>query len=646
MNDTAGEPAIEIRNFSFHLEKKQILRDVSFTVRRGEYLSIVGPNGAGKTTLLKCIDRILAGGAGEIRVFGRDLASYRQRELARRISYVPQADARVFPFTVEQFVLMGRYPYLSPCSSIGREDRRAVREALEMTGTTAFADRSLDTLSGGERQKVYIAAALTQGADVLLLDEPTTFLDYRHQVEIRDVLARANAESGVTIVAVTHDVNRAALDSDRIVAVRDGAVAFCGAPVELMAPEVLERIFHTPLLLVSHPQADLPVIVPQGSRHAPRAVRRQREAVLPQPAAESGLSDWEDKRQAADGTRSVPATSPGSTGRAAARQSLVLMLLLALVLGVLAVAPFIGMEEIPVRTLWQPAEELASRILWRIRIPRVAMAFLAGSALAAAGLAFQAMFRNPLATPFTLGVASGASLGASVYIHLGLSFSLLGIPGGSWFAFAGAWSAILLVYGLTRVRQGVSTGGMLLAGVAVSFFFSSLILFLQYLSDFTRTYRMLRWVMGGLNNVVGSDEVLSALPVIAAGAMVVLYLTHELNLITTGEELAIARGVNVHRTKLAVFFTASLMVGAVVAVCGPIGFVGLMGPHICRLLIGPDHRYLTPATLLFGGAFLVICDTVARTVLAPTELPVGILTALLGGPFFLWLLLSRSEELR
>jgi iron complex transport system permease protein len=337
---------------------------------------------------------------------------------------------------------------------------------------------------------------------------------------------------------------------------------------------------------------------------------------------------------------------PAVTGRAALREPLVLILLVALVFGVLAVAPFIGMQEIPVRTLWQPADEMSSRILWQIRLPRVGMAFLAGAALAASGLAFQAMFRNPLATPFTLGVASGASLGASVYIHLGLSFSLLGIAGGSWFAFAGALSAILMVYGLTRARHGVSTAGMLLAGVAVSFFFSSLILFLQYLSDFTRTYRMLRWVMGGLDNVVGSDEVLSALPIVAVGAMVVLYLTHELNLITTGEELAIARGVDVNRTKLIVFFTASLMVGGVVAVCGPIGFVGLMGPHICRLLIGPDHRYLTPATLLFGGAFLVICDTVARTALAPTELPVGILTALLGGPFFLWLLLSRSEELR
>ena len=253
---------IRIRDFSFTLGKKEILREVSFTVRAGEYLSIVGPNGAGKTTLLKCLDRIFTGGTGRIEVFGRSLESYRQKDLARLLSYVPQADGRVFPFTVEQFVLMGRYPYLSPFSSISAEDRRAVDEALELTDTTEFADRLLDTLSGGERQKVFIAAALAQGADVLLLDEPTTFLDYRHQIEIRDLLARVNSISGVTIVAVTHDVNRAVLDSDRIVAIRDGSVVFCGPPGEIMKPDVLRQIYGTSLLLIDHPHAGLPMIVP------------------------------------------------------------------------------------------------------------------------------------------------------------------------------------------------------------------------------------------------------------------------------------------------------------------------------------------------------------------------------------------------
>lgn len=325
------------------------------------------------------------------------------------------------------------------------------------------------------------------------------------------------------------------------------------------------------------------------------------------------------------------------------KRAVVLILLVLVALAVVVGAPFIGMEPVPLGTLWRSQETVAGTIFWSFRVPRVAMALLAGAGLAASGMAFQAMFRNPLATPFTLGVASGASLGASLYIHLGLGFSLIGISGGSWFAFLGAMASILLVYGLTRTREGLSTTTMLLAGVAISFFFSSVILFLQYYSDFSQTYRILRWTMGGLEGV-GRNDVLNVLPIIAAGALVMFYLTHEMNLITTGDELAIARGVAVNRTKLVVFFTASLMVGTVVAVCGPIGFVGLMAPHICRMLIGPDHRYLTPATLVFGGAFLIVCDTAARTVMAPTELPVGIITALLGGPFFLWLLLTRRQD--
>ena len=257
---------LEITGFSFAIGPKQILHDLSFSVRQGEYLSIVGPNGAGKTTLLKCLDRIYRGGTGRITVYGRPLESYRQRDLARRISYVPQADGRVFPFTVEQFVLMGRYPYLNPFSSVGREDKEAVHHVMERTGVDEFAHRRLDTLSGGERQKVYIAAALAQGAEVLLLDEPTTFLDYRHQAEVRELLSEVNRNSGVTVVAVTHDVNRAAMDSDRIVALSTGKLVFDGTPGEIMQPEVLQRIYDTSFLLVDHPQGDVPIIAPQLPR--------------------------------------------------------------------------------------------------------------------------------------------------------------------------------------------------------------------------------------------------------------------------------------------------------------------------------------------------------------------------------------------
>lgn len=323
-----------------------------------------------------------------------------------------------------------------------------------------------------------------------------------------------------------------------------------------------------------------------------------------------------------------------------------LAILLILAIIVLLCAPMVGMSTIPVSAILHPASgRIESDIFWKIRIPRVCISFLAGAGLAVSGMAFQAIFRNPLATPFTLGVASGASLGAAIYVRLGLMFSVLGISGVSISAFAGAILSILLVYGLTRARRGFSTTTMLLAGVAISFFFSSIILFTQYMSDFTHSFRILRWLMGGLE-VVGFETVLNMAPFVISGSAIILYMTHELNLMMTGEEIAISRGVSVWKTKRILFFATSLMVGGVVAICGPIGFVGMMVPHICRLLIGADHRYLTPATLLFGGIFLTLCDMLARTLIAPAEIPVGIITALLGGPFFVWLLLGKSASKR
>lgn len=324
------------------------------------------------------------------------------------------------------------------------------------------------------------------------------------------------------------------------------------------------------------------------------------------------------------------------------RNLLMLSLLLVFCLATLIFAPFLGMETISVDSLLHPAT-LQSDIFWKIRLPRVLTAFLAGVALALSGMVFQAMFRNPLATPFTLGVSSGAAFGAAFYVKFGALVALLGTAGQSLSSFLGALFSILLVYGLTQVKRGFSTGTMLLAGVAVNFFFSSFILFLQYLSDFTHSFQIIRWLMGGFE-IVGFGPVLAILPFVIVGVGITFSLTNELNLFLLGEDIALSRGVSVQKIKTLLFFATSLMVGGVVAICGPIGFVGMMAPHICRLLVGSDHRYLTPATFLFGGAFLVFCDTLARTLIAPAEIPVGVITALLGGPFFLWLLLSGSSE--
>jgi iron complex transport system permease protein len=309
-------------------------------------------------------------------------------------------------------------------------------------------------------------------------------------------------------------------------------------------------------------------------------------------------------------------------------------ILILLSLAALILFPLIGSTDV----LHDP---MGREILLKLRVPRVLTAFLAGISLASSGMIFQAMFRNPLATPFTLGVSGGAALGAAIWMRFGAALLFVGISGTSIAGFLGALGAVALVYGLARLKNGFSSATLLLAGVAVNLFFSSLILLLQYFSDPGETFRMIRWLMGGFS-VVGFTTPANLAVFTLIGLAMAALLTREMNLLLTGEELAGARGVNVNRTKKQLFLSASLMTGAAVAFCGPVAFVGLMVPHICRQLFGSDHRKLFPAVILFGGAFMVICDGLARTLLAPVEMPAGLITSLLGGPFFLWLLLRKS----
>jgi len=257
------EILISVRNFTYRIAGKTILKDVSFDVRRRDFIAIIGPNGAGKTTLLKNLDKILTGGRGEIFIGARDIRVIPQRELAKIISYVPQAQEAGVPFKVWDFVLMGRFPHLSPFSAVSLEDERLAEDALITVGMTGFKDRRLDTLSGGERQKVFIAAALAQGAEILLLDEPTTFLDPKHQVDIYKILKILSERGTVTIVIVTHDVNHAALVSKKILALKEGRIMYFGGSADIMDNEVLKSIYGKDFLFVEHPDSKTPVIIPE-----------------------------------------------------------------------------------------------------------------------------------------------------------------------------------------------------------------------------------------------------------------------------------------------------------------------------------------------------------------------------------------------
>lgn len=283
----------------------------------------------------------------------------------------------------------------------------------------------------------------------------------------------------------------------------------------------------------------------------------------------------------------------------------------------------------------------SARILYHERLPRVLMAALAGGALALVGAAFQAILRNPLATPHILGVSSGAALGAVTAISVpALNVSFAGFSSVQVFALAGSLGCVTAIYLIVRRRGLLSTTALLLAGVTLGLICAALIMLVRYFSNPHKLVVLDRWLMGGLE-VQGFAGIAPVMPLLAAGLALLMMQAAPLNQLSLGEELAQGRGVDVGTVQRVVFFAGSLVTASVVAVAGPIGFVGLIVPHALRPLIGVDHVKLLPACFLVGGAFLVLADAAARTVVAPSELPVGVITALLGGPFFIWLIVAK-----
>lgn len=279
-------------------------------------------------------------------------------------------------------------------------------------------------------------------------------------------------------------------------------------------------------------------------------------------------------------------------------------------------------------------------IIMEIRLPRVVTAFIAGAVLAVAGASFQALLRNPLADPFILGVSGGAALGGVLAIVLGFSYGGFSIQ---LFAFIGALSTILFVYFISTVDGRIPKYKMLLAGVVVNSFLSALIMLVLSLASEDSLASALFWLMGDLSSS-SWDRTLTGIPYLIAGLALLYMMSKEMNLLLLGEEQARELGANTERIKLLIFVSASLITGVVVSACGLIGFVGLIIPHAARLIWGADHRFLIPASLLLGGTFLTLSDTVARTVIAPVELPVGVITALVGGPVFVYLMKKRLHE--
>lgn len=339
--------------------------------------------------------------------------------------------------------------------------------------------------------------------------------------------------------------------------------------------------------------------------------------------------------------------SPRSAGVEPTRPALVPLLAVLLALGIVA---SVQIGSVPIAARDIPAalgggrgvDETTRTIVLSLRLPRIVLAVVVGAGLAAAGTVFQGLFRNPMADPYIIGVSAGAALGATVAIVSGWTFAVAGLSAATLLAFAGALGVTLLVYRLAWARGEVAVEHLLLAGVAVGAFLGAVISALQLFGG-ESLQQVIFWLMGGFSGRTW-EHVLLAAPYIAAGYLIARLLARDLNLLVMGDETAQSLGVPVARSRTLLIIAGALMAAAAVAVSGLIGFVGLIVPHLVRLLAGPDHRRLLPAAVLAGGFALLLADTLARSMLPPQEIPVGIVTAAFGAPFFLYLLRKHRRR--
>lgn len=309
------------------------------------------------------------------------------------------------------------------------------------------------------------------------------------------------------------------------------------------------------------------------------------------------------------------------------------VVVLVLLIAAMAGSAMVGVVHYSWADLWQ------SDIFWNLRLPRILLAVMTGAALSVCGAAYQSIFRNPLTDPYVLGISSGASLGAAIAILLGLEAYLLGLGA---CALATGLLTILVIYRIASIGNRMHTTTLLLTGVCLTFLISALVSFLMVLHQ-DKMESIIFWTMGSFASAAWSDVAIVA-PVVVTGICVVLYYSRDLNLLLAGSEAAKSMGVEVERVKKILLLVTTLMVAFCVSACGVIGFVGLVVPHCIRLVLGPDNRRVVPYSILVGALFMLLCDTLARTLLMPSELPVGSLTAMVGAPLFIYLLYKNKKS--
>lgn len=331
--------------------------------------------------------------------------------------------------------------------------------------------------------------------------------------------------------------------------------------------------------------------------------------------------------------------APNLAGRLTGVTLMLLVLLLgALLLGLAAGSSGFGLSAVVKSLKGESGAELMNAIIWRLRLPRVLLAALLGATLSLGGMVFQALLRNPLAEPYILGISGGSAIGAIVGILLGLAR----FPGVWLMAFAGSLATLGLLYLMASGRSMLRGNTLLLSGVMVNAFCSAVILFLVSIAQDSRLHNIIFWLMGDLAAAT-NQNVISLSATVVPCFIIIFSRSHALNLLTFGNDMARTMGVNIRTTTSLLLVVTSLMVSATVSYCGLVGFVGLVMPHLLRMIWGPDHRLLAPASILGGAAFMVICDMLARTLPAQGEMPVGVITALIGAPLFVYLLRKSNR---
>jgi iron complex transport system permease protein len=287
--------------------------------------------------------------------------------------------------------------------------------------------------------------------------------------------------------------------------------------------------------------------------------------------------------------------------------------------------------------------QTAQVIIMQIRLPRIICGALVGAALATAGCVYQGIFRNPMADPYTIGASTGATLGAALVIVLGVGISLLGVNTLQILAFAGSILTVLLVYNIARVGSRVPVTTLLLTGIAVSLFQTAIVTYLKVIAEETLLHNLTFWIIGSLASTENWNDVWSILPLIIIGIAVSFLFSRDMNILALGEDQAQHLGVDIEKVKRILLISGALITAASVSISGLIVFVGLVIPHLTRVVMGPDHRILLPTSAIVGASFLMICDAIARVVMGSGEAPVGIITALSGAPFFIYLLRRKRK---